>query len=463
MAQAKRLGGGAGLVRTGTTNPGMETSPKDDKKVIGLGFDPGPDTSKDSKRNQIVALFKEALSCQDPNYLPLVARVEWEIDGPMSPQDVQSSLGAQISLLSSGTSVAGVQKVYTTPGLIGGEFQTYNLAIGIGAHFRVNPMNFTLKGNGLLVPKNGIVSPVSPDKWSRNDMLNGALGLTWDGRSNDSLPMLPAVMRYNWWAAAAFAAFIKGFNFRWTYGTLVNIFEDQLSNTAYMPSMAQLGSSGSSQVDASDIIQRMNKFYEENASVADFLALNAIRYGSAPAGGAGANVGLFDSFDGHIVDVSYGGPGFQALSDACCGNAPYRMLRKPYLLQPGVPPGLVFEEANNDQADLFRRYMDITCGQASGVVPPILTDAGNIAEGFGPDTTTFTAAMMERTLASPPGFIAQQYYDGREVFSFSDGAFASVDILGFEIWRTVAKAIENDPEIAATIKSECGCEVGWTA
>lgn len=452
----------------GSTNPGFEpvTYVKDDpRRTIGLGYS-APDTaSRGRKVTDIVAILKEAMGCQDPNYLPTIAKVEWEFDRPMLPEELQSTLGDQIDQLASGNSVAGVQKVYSTPGLIDGQFQTFNLAMAVGSHFRISSVSGEIDGCGFTRPPGGgTVGGIYPDDSTRNDLLNGALGYAWEGTTNDDIPIFPARMQYNWWLAMAFAAAIKGLNFRWSYGSLVNIFEDQLANTAFLQFMTQDGASGSSQVDALDMIERMNESYASAGSPFDFAAKNRIRYGSHGdnSDSSHKNLGLFKGYDGDIFDAAYGAGGLRALFGECCSNAPFRMLRKAYLLQPGVPPGLFYESSNNIQMELFRRYMDITIGQGDSNIPPMLTPGGKTIPGWAPDLTAFPNADQEKTLDTTPAFLAQQRWNAPQVWKATDGGFWSTNVLGWEVWRTVAKAVENDPDIAAEVQRQCGCALGWT-
>lgn len=463
---ARRLSGDRSFTKT-AVNFDTSKLAADDKRFLGFGYDYSSDTRKEAVRTDIIGMFKEAMACTDPNYLPVVAKVEWEFNGPLTPTQIESTLGDTIDQLASGTSVAGVQPVYSTPGLIDGQFQTYNLAVAVGSHFRMSEFNF--EGTGAIVKQTDTptVGGIIPDDWTRNDLLNGALGLAWNGEAATQ-PMFPARMQYNWWLACAFAAFIKAVNFRWSYGSLVNIFEDQLANTAFLQFMTQDGAAGSSQVDMDDIVTRSNAFYAAQGSTFDFRWENALRLGSKGSNvvqPANPNLGVFKGYQGDIVDVVYGGGGLRALFGDCCTNQPFRMLRKPYLLNPGVPPGLFYEASNAVQMDLFRRYMDISMGQeAAGKaqIPPILTGSGSITAGFSPDIVAFPNADLERTLDAPPFFVAQQRYNGNAIVKATDGGFMATVVLGWEIWRNVARFIENDSGFQKELQEKCGCAMGWT-
>jgi hypothetical protein len=413
---------------------------KDDRAAIGVG-------AVGMGLNQILDLFRQATQA-DTYALPTVAKVQWEMAGPMSSANVQSVLGDVIDILGSGTNPPGVDEVYQTPGLEGGEFQTYVLACALGVHLEASPFCFAARGNTFTRPTGGasIAKPFSPDAWTVNDQTRA-----WAGTTGAPTPVSKAALVYGESALEGFWALVRGYNLRWTYGSHINILDEQLRETAYMPPNGQDGSASSSLNSIERYVREVNTRYATIlGSATDFATIDTIRVGSVGSGTA--NIGQFTpSNDFQYVGITYGGSDLRA-KVGIGNNDEFRTLTNPRLLRPGVKIGLKFEAQNTELATYFRAQFDAMQG-LTGTVPPVFTDSLDFAVGAG---TSF----QERTI---DGFSVLQTLIAQESFFKGFRALMSNEIKGWEIAESIAAAIQNDPTLAAKICSDCGCMVGWSS
>lgn len=409
-----------------------------DPRLVQLGLGASAASTSD-----VVGLFKSALNCA-VYALPSIAKVQWEFAGPISNADADNTLGATIDIL--GTQApAGVDEVYSTPGLISGQFQTHVLACAVGMHLETPPMGWTARGNAFDATSFAAAraKPFSPDVWTVADATanTGAWG------NNIPVPVAPAYLRYGTWANLAYWYMVRAYNLRWTYGSLINIMDEQLRDTAYMPPNAQEGSAGTSQQDIMQWARETNDRYTGvlNSDLI-FEVIDTIRIGSV--GAQGANVGVFaPSRDFEFIDTVYGG---SDLRSGLSGNSEFRTLTNPYILKPGVPPGLVLEERNTDLGNKFRAQFDATNG-FGGTPPADFTEEANINKGAG---TLFT----ERSIDGND--VTQQVIADRVEFKCGP-ALMSQEIKGWEISEALAAQIRDNAQLASQLCSECGCMVGW--
>jgi hypothetical protein len=402
--------------------------------------------------SDIVNLFKSATSC--PIYaLPTVAKRQWEFEGPVSQANVQRSLGNQIDILG-GSNATAPDNVYQTDGLINGEFQTYVLACAVGMHLEPEPMCWTAQGNAILVPGSSIPMPNSPDDYTVLDQSNLVYGGATQSVPQVQTSMRRAVLEWGWWANYAFWHLVRGYNLRWTYGSLINIMDEQLRDTAYTPPNAQEGSASSSQVAICDFVQRTNQRYISTlAATRMFLWQNLVRVGTLGATTTSTETqGKFRPFDDVLVDATYGGMDLRSMLR---NNSEFRTLEQPYILKPGVPPGLILE-ANGDNAEqaLFQAQFDASGGFTGATPPYSLTPFGTlIANGAGQVFDELSADNVD---------VLQQV--NTEHYVFKGGtALMSMEIKGYEITEPLADQIKSDPTLQAQICSECGCAVGWAS
>lgn len=406
-------------------------------RQIGAGAPPGLSTQG------IVDLFKSAANCA-VYALPSIAKVQWEFAGPLTNSDVNKTLGAQIDILGSGANPSGVDEVYSTPGLINGEFQTHVLACAVGFHLETPSMGWTARGNAFKASDfaTGKAKSFSPDVWTSNDATptTGAWGA-------NPVPQAGAFLRYGTWANLGYWYMVRAYNLRWTYGSLINIMDEQLRDTAYMPPNAQEGSAGTSQQDIMQWAREANDRYTGTLGTSLIFAVcDTIRVGSAGAGAA--NIGIFaPSRDFEFVDTVYGGAD---LRSALACNTEFRTLSNPYILKPGVPPGLILEERNTDLGNKFRAQFDATDG-FGGTVPADYTEEANFNKGA-------TTAFIERSVDG--NNVSQTVVADKAEFKCGP-ALMSQEIKGWEISESLAAQIRDNADLAAQLCSECGCMVGW--
>ena len=113
-----------------------------------------------------------------------------------------------------------------------GQTQTHFVACYIGFHMEPEPLCFTARGNASTHPTSAVAQPPSPDVFTQNDRANGALGTAV---AAGTATFLPAVYRHGWWANYVCWHMARAYNLRWKIGQHVNIMDEQLRHTAYMP------------------------------------------------------------------------------------------------------------------------------------------------------------------------------------------------------------------------------------
>ena len=298
----------------------------DPRRKIGLGADANP--------NDVIAAISAATKAA-PYALPTVAKVQWEFAGPVAPGDVAKTLGDTIDILGSGQNPQGVDQVYQTSGLNDGEFQTWVLACAFGVHLEYNPEVFSVRGNSFVRPATPPSAPnYSPDTFTANDFAANA-------GAPHPLPAgtVPANLDYGSPAGRAFWAMVRAYNLRWTYGSQINIMDEQLRETAYMPPNPQEGSASSSDVWVANAIREVNQRYLSKGSLADFQMVDTLRVGAINTTLTGASV-FVPSRDFEYSPVTYGGPDLRA-KIGIGHNSEFRTLTNPRLLKPGVKIGLV--------------------------------------------------------------------------------------------------------------------------
>jgi hypothetical protein len=406
-----------------------------EKRTLGLGGCNDADG--------VMAMFKGALCAVYA--LPTIAKVQWEFAGPISHADTLRTLGATIDILGN-PDAPGVDEVYSTPGLIDGQFQTFIMACAVGVHLEVSPYCALVRGNAFRRPADGATTakPFSPDAWTVNDQTN-----SWG--QGVTAPTARAYLMYGEPALEAYWAMVRAYNLRWTYGSLINILDEQLRETAYMPPNAQEGSASSSEIDALRMAREVNNRYASLGSTLDFGLIDTVRIGSV---GAAPNSGRFaPNNDLQYVGVTYGGSDLRA-KIGIGQNSEFRSLTNPYILKPGVPPGLTFEEQNQEMGDYFRAQFDITegvAGVATALTPAQMTESGDWV-------TTAGSAFSERTIDGQD--VAQTVIAESAIYK-GFRALMSNEIKGWEMTESLASSIRDNASLAAQLCSECGVLVGW--
>lgn len=366
--------------------------------------------------------------------MDVIEQVRWTMSGPQVDESIQANFGAEIDLFGSGKSPFGIDFVETTMAQTG-QTQVNFVACYVGFHMEPEPLCWTVRGNAATHPVSGLPKPPSPDVFTQNDRFNGALGAAFAG-ATPSQTYLPAILRWGWWANYACWHMARAFNYRWKIGQHVNIMDEQLRHTAYMPPSAQEGSASSSEVDVITFVSNLNKRYDQLGSALDFLPVDFLRIGSDAA--AGVNVGRFvPSRDFEIVPATYGGMDLRSMLR---GNSEFRKLCVPYVIPRGVPIGIFLQECDSVQGDNMRQFLSITQG-IGGAIPPSLTPDNNWLSQ--PTATGATPVMLERTLGGAD--VAQQIDAERVIFEGGDLKL-TLPIRGFEVsqdWYAQLSANED--------------------
>jgi hypothetical protein len=448
----------AGRARLGAKGTNRNSGQIKTHMALGTGLGAGADYSS------VVGLLREACTC--PIYaLPTVAKRQVEITGPLTPDQSKNFIGDTIDILSSSFDAPGGPFIsYETTGFIKGEFQTHVLACAIGWHMEPWPWTFTARGLAFNKPDTHSVKGFTPDVFTQLDQLNlwGALANAPQGR---------ATLNYGKWLNLAFWAIVRGYNLRWSYGSLFNILDEQLRDTAFMPTNAQDGSASSSEIDVGEWVAEVNNHYlQELGSDFIFQMIDTVRLGSVCTAAScvsdpcpqGVNLapgtGRFSPNDDfRTVGITFGGTDLRSMLK---GNSEFRTLSAPYMLKAGVPVGLFLQAENEDMTTLARTQLSAggfgADGQSAVPGPAVFTDSpGRVDPGFG---TSFP----ERTLDSG-GFDACQKVLSEEYEWKGGRGFMSTEIKGWEITEKLYDMIKNDDLLQAQLCSECGLMIATSS
>ena len=392
-----------------------------DRRQLGRGLG-APDLSKiktaaDARTGMgsILDLMQE--SANAPYYnMDVIEQVRWTMSGPQVDESITANFGAEIDLFGSGKSPFGIDFVETTMAQTG-QTQTNFVACYVGFHMEPEPLCWTARGNAYTHPVAAVAKPPSPDVFTANDFTNNALFAT----GGTTPTFLPGIARWGWWANYVCWHMARAYNYRWKIGQHVNIMDEQLRHTAYMPPNAQEGSASNSQVDVITFLRNINNRYDSLGSALDFMPVDFLRVGSV---GNAPNLGVFTpSRDFEIVDATYGGMDLRSMLK---GNSEMRKLCIPYVIPRGVPIGIFLQECDTVQGDNMRQFLSITQG-LGGAIPPALTPNGNWNSGF---TATGANVMLERTL---DGFNVAQQVDAQRVLFQGGELKLTLPIRGFEV------------------------------
>jgi hypothetical protein len=373
--------------------------------------------------------------------MPNVEEADLILDGPQSDANVKLSFGTKIDPFGFGPTPA-INGSFETTLAQPSQTQTHMIVCAVGWHLRPEPLCFTATGNSVVRPAASAAQPPSPDTYTALDIANGALPA--------AITYTPAEYEHGWWANYVCWQMVKAYNLRWQMGQNLNIFNDSLRNTAFMPSSAQDGSASSSLVDVPWFVNQLNAYYQGVApGCQEFLRVDCVRLGSVGTGGA--NLGQFTpSRDLERVEATYGGMGLRELLK---GNSEFRALSTPYVLGAGIPIGLYADEANVDMAGTMRQYLSITNG-LGGVPPAVFNDDPTIFAGT--NTLGGTTVTQERTLDGSSQ--AQTYPASRAVFK-GGRLLIEVKIKGFEISEDLHTLMKINSKARDMICSECG--IAW--
>jgi hypothetical protein len=424
-------------------------APKTSKNCIGYGNTQG--FGADSA-DQIAAMFNQALRA--PVYaLPEVAKVQWYFGGPVSQSQSNSLFGTTVNILNTSqinAAAGGIDVVYSTEGLINGEFQSFVLACMVGYKVVPDPFQFTVRGNSFVRPTTPGIKPFSPDAWTlTNDAGGGnAAGTAWTASKS---PNAKALLWWGGWINRALWDMVRAYNLVWSQGQLITLINEQLRDTAYMPNQSQEGSASLHQLGTIGFVNNVNTRYTQLlASLNDFGMIDTLRVGSFGAGAA--NQGIFvpnNDFD--FVDTTTGGADVES---ALCNNAEYRTLTVPFLLKPGVNIGMTLQVQNVTLANNMRALLDaasVWTPIAGGVVPPAITESPDFLAGVG---SAFVERSIDANNVSQTVTSTWHVYKGGEWFN-------EVDVKGYEVADDIGLLLQSNTALRQQLCSNCNCMVGW--
>lgn len=414
--------------------------PPQDRRQVGAGLG-APDVQKilaaEDRRagfGSILDVMQESMNTPVWN-MDVIEQVRWTMSGPQTDESTQKNFGAEIDLFGSGRSPEGIDYVETTMAQTG-QTQTNFIACYVGFHMEPEPLCFETTGNAWTHPTVGVAKPPSPNVFTANDVANGALGTAI---TEGTQVIVPAVYRHGWWANYVCWHLARAYNYRWKIGQHVNIMDEQLRHTAYMPPSAQEGSASNSEVDVLQFVRLMNNRYDSLGTALNFLPVDFLRVGSV---GAAPNIGAFTpTRDFELAGATYGGMDLRSMLK---GNSEFRKLCVPYVIPRGVPIGIFLQECDTVQGDMMRAFLSITLG-LGGAIPPAFTPDANWNEG---STATGTDVMLERTL---DGLNVAQQVDAQRVV-FSGGELKlTLPIRGFEVSQDWYQTLSSNADIRAAV------------
>ena len=393
---------------------------------FGLGESPGT-----------VGAAEKCLRCSFGN-IPVVEEVVWTIPLPLTAVEALATFGETVNLLSGSSSVPGVASIDSTF-LINGILQTDILAQGIGVHVFCEPMSFSTIGNAFLAPAVSVGStPPSPDVFTLDDLVNGALGTQVDA---DPLNFFPAVFEFGAPVWRAGWNFINAYQFQWKTSQRELVLNELAADVSYFGSFADAMASGTSEVPIIEYVALVNATYRAKGSGTIFLPVSFRRVGSVTIAGP-LNIGVFHpTRDFDLAPVTWGGLRWQGYG---CRGQMYRPVESPCFLERGIPIGMLFVSQDSvHQAQMIESLTIDNEPFGTNVCPDELMDGGTT-------TTVDGVVMVEQTLDAEPVLNSQATNVCRQVFKGGILKIA-IKIKGWEMpggWK--AYCSQNMPQIMAS-------------
>lgn len=389
---------------------------------------------------EICKLFAEANNAPT-HALQTVASTKITFTGPVTAAAASKSFGATIKILNMNESTIGPSFVQSTPGLEDGEFQTFVFVCSVGVKMICDPLQFTAQGGSVPIPEAAAAKQATPNAFTVKD-------LTALGNAN----LVPATYEHGWWLNRAMWYLVQGYNLRWTYGSLINLLDEELRQTAYMPPGAVPNSAGSSDVDLQLLVRQLNDYYQNQiGSLSEFTIIDTQRLGMTSADGVLSTFSGRPSRDFELASAMVGGQDFHS---ALAQNRERRTLACPYIIKPGVKTGISFEEQNEIYGNLFRAWLSADNG-LGGTIPSTFTEGALISSGA-------TTAYNEQSLDSPAKTVSQTNLAQRAVYKGGSGGMA-IEFSGFEMTDDLGQRVASDPVLQGQIKDACGACCGWAA
>ena len=410
---------------------------------FGLGESPNSGTLSE-------AAAQKCLRCSFGN-IPVIEEVIWTIPLPLTVDEALATFGDTVNLLSGSSSVPGVQSIDSTF-LINGILQTDILAQGVGVHVFCEPMSFSTIGNAFTAPNTLTVPIPSPDVYTSNDIVNGALGVGTSSLLGTNVN--PAVFE---WGADVWRAgwnFINAYQFQWKTSQRELVLNESAADISYFGSFADAMASGTSEVPVIEYVATVNATYRSKGSGTIFLPVNFRRVGSVSTtfviGGTttgGFNCGIFHpTRDFDLAPVTWGGLRWQGYG---CRGQMYRPIESPCFIERGIPIGMIFVAQDAVHQASMMEALTIT-NEPLGTNIPLdvnLSAQSLVATPPGGPGTINQNVMLEQTLDATPVLVSQQVNVTREVFKGGVLKLA-IKIKGWEMpggWKAYCQT--NLPQI----------------
>jgi hypothetical protein len=380
-------------------------------RLIGLGQAP-------SSTN----IVQSVLSCGFTQ-VPVIEYVTWTVDLPVPDTAIDGTFGDEIDVLQNPKAVPGVTDVDSSF-VINGILQVDMLVIGFGIHGFAEPTNGTQIGNYINpAPTAGAVNP-SPDAYTQNDVIYGALGTDiGTGGVAGATAITPSLIEWGVCAQNALWHLMNAYQFQWIMQQRYLLINELAADVAYFGSYAEAVGAGSSSEAFQRIANRVNTKYASLGAPGAFVPVNFTRFGSRTVGGD--NVGVFHPTRAYDqLDITWGGLRVQGMTGMV---QPFRKLFKPVLLEKGIPIGMLLrvqDEYHQTEMQTYLAQSDLRGGTVATV--PV----GPVTSGL---TSTSANEALELTLDATPITVAQQVQTDRVLLK---GGAMQLGILvkGFEVW-----------------------------
>ena len=425
---------------------------KAQKNIAGIVARPAAHFERANKRMKFglgeapgtVGAAEKCLRCSFGN-IPVIEEVVWTIPLPLTVEEATATFGDTVNLLSGSSSVPGVASIDSTF-LINGILQTDILAQGVGVHVFCEPMSFSTIGNAFLAPAVAAQTPPSPDVFTVNDLINGALG----GLATDGTPPDVAPADFEWGADVWRAGwnFINAYQFQWKTSQRELVLNELAADISYFGSFADAEAAGTSEVPIIEYVATANATYRSKGSSTIFVPVTHRRVGSV--GGtadATTNVGVFHpTRDFDLAPVTWGGLRWQGYG---CRGQMYRPIESPCFLERGIPIGMLFQAQDAVHQASMLEALTITnepLGQNievdANLTPLTGANAATTARTLGSSADNANV-MLEQTLdATGPLLVSQTVNASRQIFK---GGFLkiAIKIKGWEMpggWKSYCQS-----------------------
>jgi hypothetical protein len=303
--------------------------------------------------------WQNAVGCPMTS-IPVIEYVTLTVPLPLTDTQLGATFGPEVQVLNQQGTPSGVASVDSSFA-VNGILQANMLTCGVGVHAFGEPLSFSQIGNSILSTSTGL--PISPDVFSQNDALHGALGPTAVGS------IIPAVMEWGFADWNAIYHLTNAYQFQWTFCQRYLLLNELLADVAFYGPYAEGQGFGTSDVIVQQYIAQMNSYYGPTAGTL-FAPVSHRRIGSANAnavatagptfgavGTNSGNIGIFHPVrDFDLAPVSFGGLKTQAGS----GGQPFRKMSKPIYLPAGLPIKMTLNVQDSYHFQQMTRYMSIS-------------------------------------------------------------------------------------------------------